>query len=449
MPRLPHIAILGRPNVGKSTLFNRLIGRRQAIVDPTPGITRDRLEGEFTWEGRNYRISDLAGWNEDPANPFAGETLAQIERTAQEADVLILLVDGKDGPTEWDRTLIEKLRASPAPLVLVVNKCDSVQAFDRAHPFWELGVGEPLPISATHNLNIDELLDRIADLTEGFDTDEDEEPETAGITVAILGHQNTGKSTLFNALVGDHRAIVSDIPGTTRDAVDTSVDIEGSRYVFVDTAGLKKPTRVKEPVDFYASRRAERALARCSVALFLVDCTEGVSDTDLKIAGLIQKAQRACILVASKWDESEDAPGHRRKFEEHLRARLHFLSHAPVRFTSGLHEQGIEELLPLIRTVYEQYTKRVPTAAWNQALGDAVEFRPPPTVRGKRLKFNYVTQFGTAPPRLALFVNQPEFLRDQYKRYLEKFFRERFGFEGAPLVIRVRRKRARKGSPVP
>jgi len=448
MADMPHIAILGRPNVGKSTLFNRLVGRRLAIVDPAPGITRDRLEGEFEWGERKYKVSDLAGWDEGPANPFADETTSQIERIAGEANVLILLVDGRDGPTAWDKALAEKLRIVPRPVILVVNKCDTVRAFDLAEPFWELGIGEPVPVSATHNLNVDELLDRIAALTAGFAAIDDKEPEESAITVAILGRQNVGKSTLFNALVGDHRAIVSDIPGTTRDAVDTEVEFEGARFLFIDTAGLKKRTKVTESVDYYAARRTESALARCEVALLLIDCTDGVTDTDLKIAGLVQKAQKGCILVASKWDESEDAPGHREKFVEHARRRVHFFSHTPVVFTSALNNMGIKEVFSNIVTVHSQFTRRVPTSAWNQALNDAVTFRPPPTVRGKRLKLGYITQTATAPPTLTIFVNQPDFFRVQYKRYLEGMFRRRFGFEGAPIVMRVRRKQSRRGSPV-
>ena len=445
MSKLPHIAILGRPNVGKSTLFNRLIGRRHAIVDSTPGITRDRIEGEFEWDNRGYRVSDLAGWDESPENLFADETLAQIERIAFEADVLLLLVDGKDGITSWDREIVGKLRLTPPPVILVVNKCDSVQVFDRATEFFELGLDEPIPISATHNLNVDVLLDKIAELTEGIEVGKDEETDEGGITVAVVGHQNSGKSTLFNALVGDKRAIVSDIPGTTRDAIDTAIEIDDRRFLFIDTAGMKKRSRIKEDVEFYAMRRTQIALGRSEVALLLIDCTEGVTDTDRKIAGLIQEKKRACVIVASKWDESEDMEGHREIYIEHLRSKLHFLSHAPVRFTSGLYNDGIEELFPAIVAVHIEFNKRVPTAEWNRAMQDAVTFRPPPSFRGKLLKLNYITQTGTAPPTLIMFVNQPGFLKDQYKRFLEHYFRQRFGFEGSPIILQIRKKAAKKG----
>ncbi len=444
MANLPHIAILGRPNVGKSTLFNRLIGRRQAIVDSTPGITRDRLEGEYEWEGRRYAVSDLAGWDQDPDNPFAEETLAQIERCTLDADVLLLMVDGKDGLTTWDREIAEQLRKVSAPVLVVVNKCDNIPSLDRATEFYELGLGEPLPISSLHNLNLDVLLDRIAELTSDFQPEEAPTEQESSITVSIIGRQNVGKSTLFNALVGDKRAIVSDIPGTTRDAVDTAVDIDGTRFLFIDTAGLKKRAKIGGSVDFYATRRTEAALARSELALLLIDCTEGVTDTDLKIAGIIQKAKRACILIGCKWDESEDAPGHREMFEKHLRKKLYFFTHAPVQFTSGLYGTGIAELFPAIVKVHDEFNKRVPTAAWNSALQDALTFRPPPTSKGKFLRINYITQTSTAPPTLTLFVNQPEFLKDQYKRYLERKFRQRFGFIGAPLVFQIRRKKSAK-----
>jgi GTP-binding protein len=425
--------------VGKSTLFNRLVGRRQAIVDSTPGVTRDRIEGEFDWEGRVYRVSDLAGWDERPMNPFASETIAQIKKISEEADLIILLVDGKEGLTSWDKDIASRLRIVGTPILVVVNKCDTVQTFSRADEFYELGLGDPVPISATHNLNVDFLLDAIADLTAGVRA-EDREEAGEGIAVAILGRQNVGKSTLFNALVGEHRAIVSEIPGTTRDSIDTAIDFEGSRYLFIDTAGMKKRTKIGGSVDYYAMRRTETALNRCEVAMLLIDCVDGVTETDTKIGGLISDAGRACVVVASKWDYSEDAPGHRREFERHVRKKLHFIAFAPICFTSGLYHEGVEELLPVVSSVHEEFNKRVPTAVWNKTLADAVTLRPPPTQKGKPLKMNYITQTDVAPPTLTIFVNQPEFLRPAYKRYLEKHFRAEFGFQGSPLIFNVRRK---------
>jgi len=443
MAGIPHIAILGRPNVGKSTLFNRLVGRRLAIVDSFPGVTRDRIEGEFEWENRKYRVSDLAGWDEAPSNPFAAETTEQIRRVSETCDLILLIVDGREGPNAWDKALAEKLRIMTTPVILVVNKCDTVPALGLADIFWELGMGEPIPISATHNLNVDALLDRIAKLTKDLGIEEEVEAEGT-ITVAIIGKQNAGKSTLFNVLIGDQRAIVSDIPGTTRDAIDTAIEVDGTRFLFIDTAGMKKPARIKESVDYYAIRRTEIALKRCEVALLLIDCEEGVTDTDSKIAGFVQEFSRACIIVASKWDVSEDKPGQRMEYTKHLKKKLHFLVHAPVIFTSGKYNRGTAELFPGIIAVHEQFTRRVATNEWNQALADAVTYRPPPTQKGKRLKLNYITQTSTAPPKITIFVNQPEFLRDSYKRYLEKYFRKLFGFEGAPIVFNVRQKNPKK-----
>ena len=441
MSRIPHIAILGRPNVGKSTLFNRLIGRRQAIVDAIPGITRDRLEGEFEWDGAKYLVSDLAGWDENPENPFSSEIIAQINSIAKTADVLLILVDANDGLTEWDRMVVERIRSSPKPVILVVNKCDTVPAFEKANEFYELGLGEPFPISATHNLNVTELIDRIGELVGKGDTEiafDDEEPDA--IRIAIIGRQNVGKSTLFNTLVGDHRAIVSDIPGTTRDAVDTAIEIDGERYIFIDTAGLKKHSRVTESVDYYASIRTESALVRSDVALLLIDVADGVLDTDKKVAGIVEKANRACIIIGNKWDLSEDASGHRAIFEKHIRKKLHFLSHAPLCFTSGLYNQGVKDIFPLIKSVHAQFNRVIPTSVWNKAMEDALQFRPPPTVKGKLLRMNYITQTGSAPPTLSIFANHPEYLRPSYKRYLENYFRRQFGFEGSPLVMNIRRK---------
>lgn len=448
MPRLPRIAILGRPNVGKSTLFNRLVGRRQAIVDSTPGITRDRIEGEYEWDSRRYLISDLAGWDERPENPFADETVAQIQKAAREADVILFVVDGREGVTAWDLQLAQRLRASGKPILVVVNKCDTVPAFNRALEFHELGLGDPIPVSATHNLNINELLDAVALLTADFaeEAGEDEAGDES-IAVAILGRQNVGKSTLFNALVGEHRAIVSEIPGTTRDSVDTKVEIDGTRFLFIDTAGMKKRSKITTSVDFYAIRRTEGALKRCEVALLLIDAADGVTDTDTKVAGLILEAARACVLVASKWDLSEDAAGHRREFERHLRRKLHFLRFAPVCFTSGKKRRGLRDLVRCIIQAHEEFNKRIPTAQWNRVLGDAVAWRPPPSIKGKQLKLNYITQTRVAPPTLVLFVNQPDFLRPSYRSYLEKHFRSEFGFEGSPLVFQIRRKGGRRGEP--
>jgi GTPase len=427
--------------VGKSTLFNRLIGRMQAIVDSLPGVTRDRIEGEYDWDGRDYKVSDLAGWDEGPDNPFASETVAQIWKLADEADLIFFMVDGKDGITTWDRELAAKIRVVSTPVIVVVNKCDSVQSFSRINDFYELGFGEPIPISATHNLNIDELLDRAAELTKAIaEAPGEEEEEEIGITVALIGKQNVGKSTLFNALVKDHRAIVSDIPGTTRDSIDTAIEIEGTRYVFIDTAGMKKRTKVDESVDYYAIRRTEKALLRSEVALLLIDCTEGVTETDTKVAGLIQESQRACILVASKWDESEDKPGHRAEFERHLRRKLHFFWFAPLIYTSGLYGEGVEDLLPMIENVHKEFNKKLSTSVWNKSLNEAVEYRPPQSFKGKQLKLNYITQTDVAPPMITLFVNQPDFLKNPYKRYLEKHFRKEFGFEGSPLIFQIRRK---------
>jgi GTP-binding protein len=408
-----------------------------------PGVTRDRIEGEFDWEGRVYRVSDLAGWDERPVNPFASETIAQIKRISEEADLILLLVDGKEGLTSWDRDIASRLRMAGAPILVVVNKCDTVQTFSRADEFYELGLGDPVPISATHNLNVDVLLDIIADRTAGVEA-EGREEEEEGIAVAILGRQNVGKSTLFNALVGEHRAIVSEIPGTTRDSIDTAIEIQGAKYLFIDTAGLKKRSKIYESVDFYATRRTEAALKRCEVALLLIDCMDGVTETDTKIGGLISEASRACIVIASKWDNSEDAPAHRREFERHVRKKLHFLAFAPICFTSGLYNEGVAQLLPVVTSAHEEYNKRVPTAAWNKALGDAVTLRPPPTQKGKQLKMNYITQTDVAPPTLTIFVNQPEFLRNPYKRYLEKKFRSQFGFYGSPLIFQVRRKSGKR-----
>ena len=436
----PAIAIVGRPNVGKSTLFNRFVGRRKAIVHKDSGITRDRIEDFFEWEGKRYKIIDIAGVDDAGGCPIKTESLKQVKIAIDKADVILMMVDAADGITSGDVSIAETVRRSGKPVILTANKSDNRISSDNLPEFYALGLGDPLLISALHSYNINELLQRIADVCEGVAADIPlaEEP----IKLAIIGKQNVGKSTLLNAILGEYRAIVSDIPGTTRDSIDAEVNVEGKRFLLIDTAGMKKSNIGMADVDFYSVRRAQQSLLRADVVLLMLDVQDGVTAADADIAGLIQSARKAYVVLANKWDlTSADVKEHRKAFQAHVEKKLHFLQGAPVVFTSGLKEEGIDEMFKWAEIAYTNWHRRLPTALLNSTLHKYIEEKPPPAYQGQRVKFFYATQPKVAPPTIIAFVNAPSSVRPSYIRYLQKRLRADYDFMGTPVELYIKRRR--------
>lgn len=445
---LPVIAIIGRPNVGKSTLVNRLSGAMESIVHDEPGVTRDRTYRRAYWQDREFLVVDTGGLVLDDETEFLPLIRQQVVTALAEANVVIFVVDGQMGPTPADQEIADWLRQQSVPVLLAVNKCESPQqGVAQAAQFWELGLGEPIPLSAIHGNGTGELLDlAIAELPPT-----DEITETPEIKVAIVGRPNVGKSSLLNALVGETRAIVSPISGTTRDAIDTVVEWEGQTYRFIDTAGIRKKKNVEYGPEFFGINRAFKAIRRADVVLLVIDALDGVTEQDQKLAGRIIEEGRACILVVNKWDAVEKDSHTIYAYQEQLEQRLNFVEWAQPIFISALTGQRVNKLFHLVNTAAEQHQRRVSTAVINEVLAEAVGWHSPPATRqGRQGKIYYGTQVTTQPPTIALFVNQPELFKDNYRRYIERQFREHLGFTGTPIRILWRGKKSRdleRGSP--
>jgi GTP-binding protein len=437
--RLPTIAVVGRPNVGKSTLFNRLVGNRKAIVRDTPGVTRDRIRGTCRFGGWRAAVIDTGG-----LDPTAGESLTaqvrqQVLAAIAEADLLLFVVDAREGITALDDEVARLLRRVPKPVLLVANKVDTAGREQELADVHRLGMGSVFAVSAEHGRGVSELLEAISALLPG-PRETAEEDETPAVRVAVVGRPNVGKSSLVNAIAGEERVVVHAQPGTTRDAVDTQVTVNGRSYVLVDTAGLRRKGRTVEALDKLAAVMARRSLERSDLALVTLDAGEGVTTQDARIAGYAETAGRAVVLVVNKWDlvESADrAPDLVRA----LRERLPFLSYAPVVFTSAQLGTGLDQLFQTIDHVAAEYAKEIPTAELNRVLTAAFARRPPGGVRGKTLRLFYATQIGTRPPTFLLFVNDPGALHFSYERYLVNALRDAFGFAGCALRLRLRRRR--------
>ncbi len=457
--RMPVVALVGRPNVGKSTLFNRLIGQRQAIVEDEPGTTRDRLYGQSEWSGRNFIVVDTGGLDialtekapskgDQPdalsasSRDYAREIRQQAEIAIAEADVVVLLVDARDGLTSADRDVAEILRRSGRPVILAVNKADNEARRQAALEFYELNLGEPYPISALHGTGTGDLLDAIvADLP----IIEEEEPEDT-VRVAIVGRPNVGKSSLLNALLQEERAIVSPIPGTTRDAIDTQLKWEGQQITLIDTAGIRRRGRVEAGVEKYSVLRALNAIQRADVVLLVVDATEGITAQDTHVAGFILEAYKSVAVIVNKWDAVPNKDEHTmQQFTAEIRQKLRFMDYVPVLFVSALTRQRISKVLPLAMSVAAQRLVRVPTAELNRLLREAMTAHPAPSRRGKPLKLLYATQADVAPPTFVLFVNDPELVHFSYVRFLENRIREVYPFEGTPLRFYFRRRESETG----
>ncbi len=438
---LPIVAIIGRPNVGKSTLVNRLAGTMESIVHDEPGVTRDRTYRRAFWQDREFLVVDTGGLVLDDETEFLPLIRQQVITALKEANVVLFVVDGQVGPTPADEEIADWLRQQAVPVLLAVNKCESVQqGLAQAAQFWELGLGEPIPLSAIHGNGTGELLDlAIAYLQPVDDLTEPEE-----IKVAIVGRPNVGKSSLLNALVGEMRAIVSPISGTTRDAIDTVIERQGRTYRFIDTAGIRKKKNVEYGPEFFGINRAFKAIRRADVVLLVIDALDGVTEQDQKLAGRIIDEGRACVLVVNKWDAVEKDTHTIYAYQEDLKQRLNFAEWAQAIFVSALTGQRVDKILELVNGAAEQHQRRVSTAVINEVLEEAVGWHSPPATRqGRQGKIYYGTQVSTQPPAIALFVNDPELFKDNYRRYIERQFREHLGFTGTPIRLFWRGKKVR------
>lgn len=434
----PVMAIVGRPNVGKSTLFNKIVGERIAIVEDRPGITRDRIFAASEWSGNSFRIIDTGGLDFGEDDEIAGRIRAQVELAIDEANVIVFLVDGLTGLTSADEEIADHLRRSHKPVIVAVNKADHPGRLSHAYEFYQLGFGEALSISAEHGLGIGDLLDEIVN---HFPRDQ-EEPTYAedAIRIAIIGRPNVGKSSMINALLGEDRVLVSNIAGTTRDAIDTELTYAGNPYVLIDTAGVRKRGKVYEKTEKYSVLRALRAIERCDVAVLVIDGEQGIIEQDKHVVGYALEAGKALVIAVNKWDIVEKDHKTAQIFEKNLRSHFPFLSWAPVVFVSAKTGRRVSRVLELSSHVAEQHAMRIQTSTVNTIVQEAVSLTPPPTDKGRRLKVLYATQVSVKPPTFAVFVNTPELMHFSYVRYLENQLRQSFGFEGTPIRILVRQR---------
>ncbi|CEH29997.1 GTP-binding protein Der [Aneurinibacillus migulanus] len=433
----PVVAIVGRPNVGKSTLFNRIVGERLAIVEDIPGVTRDRLYSQAEWLGKPFHLIDTGGIDFDDHDELLESIRHQAELAVDEADVIVLVVDGTVGITDQDQDVARMLFRSKKPVVLAVNKIDNPQRLNDVYEFYSLGMGEPMPISGAHATGIGDLLDEII---KHFPEYEDDEYDEDVIRVSLIGRPNVGKSSLVNALLGEERVIVSDIAGTTRDAIDTPFTFEGQEYVLIDTAGMRKRGRVYESTEKYSVMRALRAMERSDVVLVVINGEEGIIEQDKKVAGYAHEAGRGVIIVVNKWDAVEKDERTMNKFIADIREEFKYLAYAPILFVSAKTKQRIQTLLPKVKQVAEQHAMRIATPVLNDLIHEATTVTPPPSDKGRRLRINYATQVAVKPPTFVLFVNDTELMHFSYQRYLENKIREAFPLEGTPVRILARNK---------
>ena len=434
----PTVAIIGKPNVGKSTFFNYIVGSRISIVEDTPGVTRDRVYAETNWRGRNFTVVDTAGIEPESDDTIISQMREQAKIAIDIADVILFLTDVKQGVTAADQEIAIMLKKSKKPVVLVCNKADNMSR-DRneIYEFYNLGMGEPYPVSAANALGIGDVLDA---LYENFPEKSDDEDDDGRIKVAVIGKPNVGKSSLINKILGENRTIVSNIAGTTRDAIDTEYENEYGKYVLIDTAGIRRKSKVSESIEKFSIMRTLLAIERADVCLMMIDANEGVTDQDAKIAGEAHEAGKGIIIVVNKWDEYEKETGTLEKYKKDIYAKLSYLSYAPVIFISAKTGQRVDKLFNMINNVAEQNAMRVSTATLNQVIYEAIAIVQPPTDKGKRLKILYGTQVSTKPPTFVIFVNNKELFHFSYERYLVNQIRKEFGLEGTPVRIIAREK---------
>ena len=438
----PIVAIVGRPNVGKSTLFNVLAGDQISIVKDTPGVTRDRIYADVTWLNYKFTMIDTGGIEPESGDIILKSMRQQAELAIETADVIVFLVDVRQGVIDADYKVADMLRRSHKPVVLVVNKVDSFEKFmPDVYEFYNLGMGEPFPVSAASRLGLGDMLDEV---TSHFPNTNAEDEEDDRPRIAIIGKPNVGKSSIVNKLLGEDRCIVSDIAGTTRDAIDTTIKRNGKEYVFIDTAGLRKKSKIKEDIERYSIIRTVSAVERCNVAILVIDAKEGVTEQDAKIAGIAHERGKAMIIAVNKWDAIEKNDKTIYKFTEDIRRTLAYMPYAELIFISAATGQRLPKLFELLDAVIENHALRVATGVLNEILSEAVVMQQPPSDKGKRLKLYYITQVSVKPPTFVIFVNDKELMHFSYTRYIENKIREAFGFRGTPLKFIIRERKEKE-----
>lgn len=433
----PVVAIIGKPNVGKSTFFNYLIGERKSIVEDTPGVTRDRVYGETTWRGKAFTVIDTGGIEFGAKDSITEQIKIQAEIAIDLADCIIFMTDVTTGVTSQDQDIALVLKKAKKPVILAVNKVDDFKRFENdVYEFYNLGFGDPTPVSSSHSKGIGDVLDKVYEILPESDSSEDEDR----IKVCLIGKPNVGKSSLVNKILGENRLIVSDVAGTTRDSIDSYFENEHGKYIFIDTAGLRRHSKVDENIEKYSVLRTELAIERSDVCLLMIDCMEGVTEQDAKIAGLAHESGKAVIIVINKWDQYDKENGTLENYTKDVYNKLSYLSYAPILFISAKTGKRVDNLFELINEVSENNQLRVKTSVLNELLAEAIAMVQPPTDKGKRLKIYYMTQVATKPPTFAIFVNSKKLFHFSYERYIINKIRDTFGFKGTPIRMLTREK---------
>lgn len=433
---LPTVAIVGRPNVGKSTIFNRIAGERISIVEDTPGVTRDRIYSHGEWLGHEFSMIDTGGI-EISDQPFVKQIKAQAEVAMEEADVIIFMVNGKEGITNADDYIARMLYRTNKPVVLAVNKVDNFESRANIYDFYSLGLGDPYPISGAHGLGLGDLLDEvIKNFSEETDNSDDN-----NVRFSLIGRPNVGKSSLVNAILGENRVIVSNVAGTTRDAINTEFTSDGQDFTMVDTAGLRKRGKVYENTERYSVLRAMKAIDNSDVALIVLNAEEGIREQDKRIAGYAHEGGKGIVIIVNKWDTLKKTSSTQREFEAGIRSQFQYLSYAPILFVSALTKQRLNKIPALIKRVHANHAKRISSSALNDVLMDAIAMTPTPSINGKKLRIYYATQVKSEPPTIVVFVNDVELMHFSYSRYLENQIREQFDFMGTPIKIITRKRK--------
>ena len=434
----PIVAVVGRPNVGKSTLFNKLIGQRLSIVEDTPGVTRDRIYAECEWLGHTFMLVDTGGIEPRSDDVILSQMRRQAEVAIQSANVIVLVTNIRDGVTATDHEVAAMLLKSGKPIVLCVNKVDGIgEVPPEFYEFYNLGIGDPIAVSSVHGHGTGDLLDAVL---EHLPAEEEEEEDDDVIKVAVIGKPNVGKSSLINRMAGEERVIVSNIAGTTRDSVDTVVENDYGRFTFIDTAGIRRSAKINDKIEKYSVLRAHMAVERADVCLIMIDASEGITEQDEKIAGIAHEAGKACIIVVNKWDLVEKDTKTMGQFTQRIRTALAYMPYAPLLYVSALTGQRLPNIFEMICKVYEQHNLRITTGMLNDVLGEATMRNQPPSDKGRRLKIYYMTQNAVAPPTFVLFCNSIELFHFSYQRYIENCLRDTFGFEGTPIKMIIKQK---------